>query len=337
MATIGTLKTLVDWSKDIDPDGSVSAVAEILNQTNEVLDTMLWAEGNLPTGHRVSIRTGLPTTYWRLMNQGVPVSKATSAQVDEACGTLTARSEIDAKIVELNGNSAEYRLQESMPFMEAMSQEFAQTMFYGSAANPEEFVGLANRYNDLSAANGQNILNAGGAGADNTSIWLVGWGANEVFGVFPKGSSAGLSHDDLGVGDAFDASNNRFRAYMDYYEWDGGLVVKDWRYAVRIANVDVSDLVGQTGTQAASAATAIIKLMSRAIDRMPRLAGISPAFYANRTVLSHLRVAALDKSNSAVTVEPALNQFGENIFTTRFLGIPVGVSDALTEAEAAVS
>ena len=150
MATIGTLKTLADWAKEIDPEGSTSAIAEILSQKNTIIDSMLFKEGNLPTGERVTIRTGLPTTYWRQMNAGVPTSKATSAQVDEQCAQLTARSEIDRTIADLNGNTAEYRLKESMAFIEAMGQEFASTMFYGSAANPEEFVGLANRYTSTS-------------------------------------------------------------------------------------------------------------------------------------------------------------------------------------------
>ena len=221
--------------------------------------------------------------------------------------------------------------------MEGMSQEMASTLFYGSAASPEEFVGFSNRYNDLGAVNGQNILDAGGTGSDNSSIWFVGWGPRAVFGVFPKGSSAGLQHEDLGLDDAFDSNNNRFRAYMDDYSWKAGLVVKDHRFAVRIANVDISDLIGQTGTQAPTVSTAIIKLMSRAIDRLPMLTGVNTSFYANRTVLSNLRVAALDKSNSAVTIEPALDQFGKTIHTMSFLGHPVRVTDALTEAEAQVT
>lgn len=333
MATIGTLKTLADWAKQLDPDGSTSAVAEILSQTNEILNTAMFKEGNLPTGERVTVRTGLPTTYWRMLNAGVPTSKATSAQVDEQCGSLTARSQIDAKLARLNGNTMEFRLSESRAFIEAMSQEMAATMFYGSAANPEEFVGLANRYNSLSAGNAENILDAGGSSTDNTSIFLVGWGENEVYGIFPKGSKAGIMHEDLGIGDAFDSNNDRFRAYMDSYEWDAGLVVKDWRYCVRIPNIDVSDLVGLSGTQAVTASTSVIKLMARSIHRLPRVSGIRPAFYVNRTVASHLTIAALDKSQSVLSVQEGLNQFGESIQTLKFLGIPVGISDAITNAE----
>jgi hypothetical protein len=337
MATIGTLKTLLDWGKEIDPDGSTSAVAELLSQNNGIIRTALLKEGNLPTGHRVTQRTGLPTSYWRLINQGTPSSKATTAQVDEQCGTLTARSEIDKKLVELNGNTSSYRLAQTRAHMESMNQEMAGTFIYGTASAPEEFVGLAARYSTLTGNIGQNVLSAGGSGSDNTSIYLIGWGENTIYGIYPKGSMAGLQHEDLGLIDAFDASNNRFRAYADSFEWDCGLAVEDWRYGVRICNIDVSDLAGQSGTQEVTDSTAIIKLMSRAIDRLQSTSGVSPVFYANRTVVSLLRVVALDKSSSAVTVEPALNQFGDTIFTTRFNGIPVEIEDQLTIAETAVS
>jgi len=338
MATVGgTLKTLTDWAKEVDPDGNTAQIIEILDQDNEILREMLWKEGNLPTGEQTSIRTGLPTPTWRLLNVGTPNTKATSAQITEQVGILTARSQIDKDEAMLNGNTNSFRFNENVAHMEGMSQEMASTLFYGSAASPEEFVGFSNRYNDLSAVNGQNILDAGGTGSDNSSIWFVGWGPRAVFGVFPKGSSAGLQHEDLGLGDAFDSNNNRFRAYMDDYSWKAGLVLKDHRFAVRIANVDISELIAQSGSQASTAATAIIKLMSRAIDRLPRLTGVNTSFYCNRTVLSNLRVAALDKSNSAVTIEPALDQFGKTIHTMTFLGHPVRVTDALTEAEARVT
>jgi hypothetical protein len=338
MATLSTtVLTLADWAKRLDPDGKTAKTVEILSQSNEILDDMLFKEGNLPTGEQATIRTGLPTVVYRLMNQGVPKSKSTTAQITENAATLEGRSEVDKDVAELNGNVNAFRMDEGIAFVEAMSQQMAETLIYGSGANPEEFVGFANRYSDLSAANAQNILDAGGTGSDNSSIWLVGWGQRTVHGVFPKGSRAGMSHEDLGLQDAFDSNNDRFRAYMDHWQWRNGLVVKDWRYTVRIANIDISDLVAQTGTQEPTDATAIIKMMSRAIDRLPSLSNINPSFYVNRTVASHLRVVALDKSSSAVTVEQGLNQFGDNIFTLRFLGIPVRIVDRLTEAEAQVT
>ena len=90
--------TLLDFAKSINPDGTTAAVVELLNQTNEVLDDMLWIEGNLPTGHRSTIRTGLPTVVWRQLYGGVPPSKSVRAQVDDSCGMLEARSEVDKDI-----------------------------------------------------------------------------------------------------------------------------------------------------------------------------------------------------------------------------------------------
>jgi hypothetical protein len=341
MATLGSnVLTLTDWAKRLDPKGKIQKTVELLSQTNEILKDMLYAEGNLPTGHRTSIRTGLPSVYWRLMNQGVAPSKSTTAQVDEQCGMLEAWSEVDKDLAELNGNVGSFRLNEAMAFLEAMNQEMADTLFYGSAANPEEFVGFSNRYSDLSATNGQNILDAGGSGSDNSSVWLVGWGANECFGVFPQGSKAGIDHEDLGlvtVETTAGIAGNRMRAYQDHWQWKNGLVVKDWRYVARIANIDISDLAGLATTQATTASTFIVKMMSRAIDRLPTLSGISPVFYANRTVMSLLRVAALEKSSSAVSIEPGLNQFGQNIFETKFLGIPVRLVDRLTITETQIT
>lgn len=339
MATLnGTVLSTLDWAKRLDPKGKTAAIVEILSQTNSILEDMLVKEGNLPTGEQTTIRTGLPNAYYRLTNQGVPKSKSTTTQITENCAILEARSEIDVDQVMLNGNTSEYRLSEAMPFMEAMNQTMATTMMYGTAANPEEFVGFIPRYSSTSETNGENILLAGGSDTDNASVLLVNWGQNTVHGVFPKGSKAGLLHEDLGVGDAFDGSNDRFRAYMDRYQWKNGLVVKDWRHVVRIANIDVSELTGLTGAQELTDySTQLINLMSRAIDRLPNMSGTKPVFYANRTVLSLLRVQAMAKTSSVLSIESGLNQFGQTIYTTKFMGIPVRLVDAMTNSETLIS
>lgn len=335
--TAGAL-TLADWAKRIDPDGKVPVVAELLSQSNEVLEDAVFMEGNLPTGHRVVIRTGLPTVYWRALNQGIPSSKSTTAQVDEACGMLEARSEVDVALADLNGNTAAFRLSEDTAFLEAMNQAQATTMFYGNpATDPKQYLGLAPRYSSKSANNAQNVLDAGGTGSDNTSIYLVVWGENTVFCPFPKGSKAGLIHQDLGEQTVYSADGTRMQAYATRYEWKNGMVVKDWRYVVRIANIDVSDLMGQTGTQAAAAATTIIKLMARALYRIPNMRLGRPAFYMNRTVHSGLAVAALDKSQYVLKVNEGLSQFGQPDSWLSFLGVPLRRVDTILNTEAAVS
>lgn len=339
MATLSSTNlTLADWAKRQDPDGRVPVVAELLSQSNEILSDCVFKEGNLPTGERVVIRTGLPEVYWRALNQGIPNSKSTTAQVDEACGILEARSEIDKDLAMLNGNTAQFRLSEDTAFLEAMNQTQASTLFYGNpSTDAKQFLGLASRYDDLSAANAQNILSAGGSGSDNTSVFLVVWGDNTVYCPFPKGSKAGLMHEDLGEQTVYNADGTRMQALSTRYQWKNGLVVKDWRYVVRIANVDVSDLAGQTGTQAASASTALIKLMTQALYRIPNMSMGRAAFYMNRNVHSGLALAALDKSQYVLKIEQALTQFGQADSYLSFLGVPLRRVDSLVNTEAVVS
>ena len=339
MATLSNNSlTLADWAKRVDPDGRVPVVAELLSQSNEILEDCVFKEGNLPTGERVVIRTGLPTVYWRALNQGIPSSKSTTAQVDEACGILEARSEVDKDLAMLNGNTAQFRLSEDTAFLEAMNQTQATTLFYGNpGVDPKQFLGLAARYSDSTAANGQNILKAGGSGSDNTSIYLVVWGDNTVYCPFPKGSKAGLIHEDLGEQTVYNSDGTRMQALATRYQWKNGLVVKDWRYVVRIANIDVSDLIAQSGTQASSAATAIIKLMARALYRIPNMAMGRAAFYMNRTVHSGLSIAALDKSQYVLKINEGLSQFGMPYSWLSFLGVPLRRVDALLNTEAAIS
>lgn len=333
MATLGAnALTLADWAKRLDPDGKTPQIAELLAQSNQILDDMMFMEGNLPTGHRTTIRTGLPTVAWRLLNQGVQPSKSTTAQVDEQCGMLEAYSEVDKDLAELNGNVSSFRLSEASAFVESMNQEMASTLFYGNQGTaPEEFTGLSIRYSSLSATNGQNIITGSGAGADNSSIWLVNWGPQTVHGIFPKGSKAGLMHEDLGlttVEASAGIAGSRMRAYLDHWQWKCGLALKDWRYAVRIPNIDISNLVAK------SSAADLIELMIKAIHRIPNLSMGKPVFYMNRTCFQMLDIQRRD---DVISGGGLVYSDVDGKAVPLFRGIPVRICDALVENEAAVS
>ena len=184
--------TLLDVAKRLDPDGKIDTIVEILAETNEVLQDMVWVEGNLPTGHRTTIRSGLPTPTWRKLYGGVQPTKSRTVQVTDTCGMLEAYAEVDKALADLNGNSAAFRLSEDRAHIEGMNQEFASSLFYASEATaPEEIMGFAPRFNLSTAENGENIIRQGGTqpdGSDNASIWLVVWGENTCHGIYPKGS-----------------------------------------------------------------------------------------------------------------------------------------------------
>lgn len=327
MSVVGTLNpTLADVAKRLDPNGKVDAIVELLAETNEILEDMTFIEGNLPTGHRTTIRTGLPAAAWRMLNYGVQPSKSTTKQVDDTCGMLEAYAEVDKNLADLNGNTAAFRLSEDRAFLEAMNQGMAETLFFGDTSkNPERFLGLAPRFSTLNktkAASAENVINGGAnTGSDNASIYLVGWGQNSIYGIYPKGSKAGFQHNDLGEVTLTDGNGGRYQGYRTHYKWDIGLCVRDWRYVVRIANIPKT--IGSTN---------LIDLMVEASELLPNLSGVRPVFYMNRTMRTNLRKQLANKSNVHLSLGEAA---GKKVIS--FDEIPVRRCDALDFIEGVVS
>lgn len=326
MATIGVqAATLADVAKRLDAAGKVDKITEILTQTNEVLEDMLFVQGNLPTGHKTTIRSGLPEPAWRMLNYGVQPSKSATMQVTDTCGMLEAYAEVDKALADLNGNTSAFRLSEDKALLEAMNQEMARTVFYGNTAqNPERFLGLSPRYAEKDPAraeNAVNVLDAGGTGSACTSIWLVAWGDSTVHGIYPRGSKAGFQHNDLGEVTLTDAQGGRYQGYRTHYKWDIGLTVRDWRYIVRIANIPAGNL----------AAAKLLDLMVQASEVLPTKNLGRPVFYMNRQVRTALRMQMVNKANVYLSLADVA---GKQVLT--FDEIPVRRCDAILNTEAAI-
>lgn len=347
----GVFPSLLNVTRQLDPDGNSASIVELLQQTNAPLLDMPWGEGNLSNGERTTVRTGLPSAIWRQFYQGVPSSRSEFAQITDSCGMLETRSEVDKDLADLNGNTQSFRLNESYAFIEAMNQNFMQALLYGNASvNPQQFNGLSPRFGAMHDSSNnllpiaQNIIDAGGTGSNLTSIWLVCWGVNSIYGIFPKGKKGGLQHQDLGEYDAFDVNQARFRVYGDHWKWDCGLTVKDWRYIVRIANIDVSKLVAGTGPD-------IITLLVKALHRVPNLGIVqtgvenvsangarpiplapNPVFYANRTIHEFIDIQSLSKTQ--YTLKSGNDAFGRPVTFVR--GIPLRTCDQILSTETQV-
>lgn len=338
--------TLLDLSKRQDPDGSIAAVGEILNEQNEILAEMTFIEGNLLTGHRATVRTGIPAPTWRKIGGGVQRTKSTTAQIDFATGMLEAYSEVDKALADLGGNTQEFLLSEAVPHIEGMNQEIADTLFFGNeSTEPEAFTGLAPHYNDNTTAESRdNIIDAAGVGTDNASIWLVVWGPQTIFGIVPKGSQAGLQFQDLGevtLEDA-DGAGGRMQAYRSHFKWDAGLVVKDWRFAVRIANIDKSDLTRVYTSGNFSSGANLPDLMFQAMRLIPSLSMGRPSFYMSRDIATWVaRQALAIGQNGLITSNmeavDASATGGSLRYTERFHGIPMRRVDVLAADEAQVT
>ena len=329
MATIGDrCLTLTDWAKRIDKNGKIDVIVETLSETNEILTDALFLEGNLPTGHKTTVRSGLPEATWRMLNYGVMPSKSTTVQVTDTCGSLESYSEVDKDLADLNGNTWDFRFSEDIAHMESMNQEMSETLFYGNVAvRPETFMGLAPRYNSFSAENGRMIINGGSTTPGvNTSIWLVVWGQNTCHCIFPKGSRAGFQHNDCGEVTLFDANGGRYQGYRSHYKWEIGLVVRDWRYVARVANIDTTTL--SNAGSASYIGPELINLMVEAHNALNNTNAGTPVFYCNQAIKTALDLIALNKANVHLGIE---NFAGKPV--TRFWGIPVRRCDAILNTE----
>lgn len=250
----GAWPNIYDVSSRMDPKGDIPVIAEMLSQHNDYRSDMPMKEANGFTFHEEVFRTSIPAGSWRQYNQGVPYGKSTTAKFRVGMAMLADWSQVDRSLARHSGNEAKFRESEDVAFLEGMSQTVAETFVYGNTtSNPAQFMGIAPFYNTVSVANAQNALNVIdglGTGSSNTSLYLLGWGEETIFGVYPRGSKAGLNWEDQGtVVPAFDSMGNRFPAYTSYFEEEIGLCPKDWRYGGRIANLDTT-AAGLAGSNA---------------------------------------------------------------------------------------
>lgn len=336
--------TIADWAKAMNPDGTTAKFAMLLSQQNDIVEDAVAVQGNETTGHRVTIQTGLPETYFRSINQGVPASRGSTTQVTETCAILEGRSVVDIDLASLGKNPAMIRRQYGDMFVEAMNQKFASYYWYGNASSePNSFSGMSVRYSNSNELNGQNIVKAGGTtNGGVASVWFICHSEEAVFNIFPMGSVAGLQQRDLGeqmLENANGEVGKYMQAYVEWFQWKTGLCVKDWRGAVRIANVEVADFSGLGGTQAPTVFTNLLHRMMQAIYCVPTVLLNTGRcrFYMNRTLHSGLARLAMEKSINTLSIEQGFSQFGTPKKYLSFMGFPIRLSDALLNTETLVA
>lgn len=332
MATVGnTYLSLADLYKRQNPNDEIATIIELLAEVNPILQDMVVEQCNDGSSHLTTVRTGLPSATWRKLYQGVQPSKSTTKQVKDTTGMLEAWSEVDSKLLDLSGDAAKTRLTEAQAFIEAMSQEMATGLFYhDTATDPEKFMGLAPRFNDTSAENGNQIIDGGGSGSDNTSIWFVVWGDRTCHGLYPKGSKAGLQREDKGKTTKENSDGSMYDVHREKFQWDLGLSVRDWRYISRVANIDISNL-----TDDAASGANLARLMIQAYYKLyqRKVSGGRAVIYCNTQIKEFLhRQMLAANSNTFLRMK---EWDGEEVMT--FLNMPVREVDAIVNTEAQVT
>lgn len=315
------------------PDGMMLNIIEIIKQSNPIMEDIRWVATNQNMFHVAAQRTGYPTGTYRSFYQGVQTEKSTNTQIQEGVSMLESFLKLDKRLVELQNNPQSYLMSEVRGAITGLTETQANTLFYGNvAASPNQFNGLATRYNQFGknkSLMSYNVLDAGGTGDNLTSIWLISWGDDKVFGLYPKNSTAGIQQKDLGPQLARDPNGNEYEALLQKVQWDMGLMVSDWRYCVRIANVDVDALA--TAGEDSYTGPRIDNLVWDAIGRYPNQNPAGMNFYCSPAVWVALHKIARYAPNQAVTL---MNWNGQVMPTIN--GAPIKVCDAISEHERAV-
>lgn len=331
-ASTVTLPTLAQLSKSVDPGWTqILPIVELLSQKHGLHSVLPFREANTGTGEIASVRTGLPTPAWRMFNRGTPASSSRRAQITFECGILKSVPEVDNELLKIAPNREAFLMQEYDAHLEGIISEFNSTAWYGTAAAPEEFVGLASMFSDPSAANGRNVLDAGGTDStDNTSIWFLRLGPN-VYGAYPRGSTAGVSRSGLSSpvwAENFGGTGLRALVVREELGMAGTVVVRDWRDVCRIGSIDVSALRAQTNDA---------DLVNFGIAAKHRIlsngSGGRTVAMMNSGTAEYLEKQLMDRviTGGGVTVK---NVDGMDV--THFCGFPIVIDDDILNTEAPV-
>lgn len=337
--------TYAEWALRHDRNGKIATLVNMLSQNNGMLDDMLTVECQSGNAFEYTQVVKLPTPSRRVYNSGVARTLGGVTKLVATCSQYADWSTIDKDLAELGGTLNELRAAEDSLHAQGMGQTVASDLFYANrSTDPTQFTGFANIYNTVSTATSpiaNNVLDAGGTGSTNTSIWLIVWGPRTIHTIFPKGTQAGMEHRDVGLLPIVDANSNEYMAYRTWMSWKLGLAIHDWRFAVRICNIDVTLLNG-------GSAANLINLMVKAIHHLPiqppkagpvqtsdavpdKLVMGRSAFYMNRTILEYLDLQAMNKTNVLLQMQ---EWDGEMVNTMR--GIPLRCADALLSTESRV-
>jgi hypothetical protein len=338
MATIGnSYLNLIDLYKRSDRNRKLVPVIEALNQINPLGEDAVYVECNQGTSHLTTIRSGLPAVTWGKLYQGIPASKSTTQQVTDTTGFVEGRSQVDERLLTLSTNPGAVRMSEAQPFLESLAQEVQSKFFYGNTTStPEQIKGIGARYNTLSNS---QVINGGGAGSDNTSIWFVTWGEQQTHLLYPEGTAAGVDRIDRGSQQVADGNGNYYFAKVEEFRQHTGVSVRDFRFNARIANIDVSNALAGSVDLYDLMTKAYYRLQGRRNQKVRNGGMVSmgkTVIYMNRNMLSVLDSLATNNgsADNFIRLRPQEVE-GREILTWR--GMPIRETDAVLETETLVS
>ena len=315
--------TMLELAKNIAPNGQLHKVAAILTRINRIWDDMPWFQANDIFSHVSAQEYSEPEGELRTFNDGVGNVSVETQEVRDILSMMEAYSDSDKAMVDAAPNPQAFRNGRAARILRGIGKSWIELLFYGNnGTNSKSFNGLAVRLNSLAAS--ANVIGAGGTGSDLTSIYVARWGEGAAWCAYPRGSSLGLEHRDLGEITAVTASGKKFQAYRDWFKIYGGLVVEDPKAIGRLANIETS---GTTNTFDEDLLIQLLNQMSPDEDFS------SMGIYCNSTIKTQMEIRLKDKTNVNYTMDQGLAPGG----VLKFKGIPVRLCECILNTEDAIS
>lgn len=332
MATLvsGNFPNITDWAKRQSPMGGIADITNVLTKKKPELDDIPFVEGNLPTGHKLTlVDTALPSGTFRKINAGIAPTKGATNQYEETCCMLDDECLVDKALAKLNGDAAAFRASEEAIKVEGLSQQAATAVWYESAiTNPERMHGLSPRYGGTSGFVASSYVKVKGtvSGTNAQSVWCVTWEPRKLYGIVPKGSYLGLERNDKGEVRVIDPNDSTKALWMydTYFSWKFGIAVEDYRYAVR-SQWDPDD-----STNFADTGKTMYQLI---LEQLNTIYDVTPN---TRIYMSRTSKAKLDAQIAAnnLNVFDSITIGGRKLQTIG--GVPIRVTDSLV-GETAIS
>lgn len=321
--------SLIEMVKRTAPDGSVAQIVDTLKDVKQTFQYLPFVESNMELAHRFTQTVSEPSGAWTGINEFTPVSKGTTQEKVVNLAILDDYSEVDRKLVELQGNPEQFRNAEDKLHIRGLGKEFMTKFFYGNSGNNAgEFDGLHINYPKVEAG----TVWDGGGSTGLTSIWVIQFGEDGLSMLNPKGrgmsagsaADFGIKSEDLGLvqvdGTAKNGKPGVKQVYRTYFSITTGLMIKNTRCVKRIANIPTGTL------KTVIANSEIDNMLIEALNELPDMG--NGYIILNRKMKTALDIYAKDKSN--------VNWHHETYAGKRvlmFQDSPIIMDDAIINAE----
>jgi hypothetical protein len=303
----------------MDPEGKMMPIVEALSRRDKMMEDITWMPTNDTTSHVSNVRNFQPGGARRRYNRGSTAAASATDPRRNVTTTLERFSDVDELLADDSGDIGTLRAQEGQAFFEQFMQDVGDDIMYGNeATDSDNMTGFMPR---MATIDNKRVLDNGGSGSDLMSALIVQFGPNQVTGIYPKGSTAGMYRKDWGRQFETDSDGRRLVVWRDQFRWRYGLAVEDDRCIARVANIEKS-----------GANTFNFEAIIDATTQMKN-GGENAVIYVPRTLWAQIQKEAINKGNNNLTMA---NVFGDGDMPT-INGIPVRLSEALSETESAIS